>query len=184
MKKYTVDCIYDLILSVLSDVGMNLTLKQDNSGINMSYNFIGDYVSFDSKRLIEAHKEILLPLPLEVYIKTITLHELGHAIDRQALQESLIRTLEIYEMKKQYSFKEIYNNDRLLTMILEEHIMNIKFEETAWDNAEQLNKEVHLVDMNEFEVIKAHSLSTYRKLYQEDLNLYNELFNHKVLQLA
>ena len=84
---------------------MTVKIKQDDSGINMSYNFIGDYVGFDAKRLVEARNELMLPTSLEIYVKTMTLHELGHAVDRQALQASLPRTIEIFTMKKQHALK-------------------------------------------------------------------------------
>lgn len=176
--------LYDVINSVMQTVGITVAIKQDHSGINMSYNFIGDYIGFDANRLIEARNELMLQLPLEVYVKTITLHELGHAIDREALQASLPRTIEIFKMKKQHAKKEIYRNERLLSMIIEEHEMNIQFEETAWDNARTLNNALQLIDKNDFDYIKQHSLATYNHLYEQDLLAYHNLVSQPVLQLA
>lgn len=176
--------LYDVINSVMQTVGITVAIKQDHSGINMSYNFIGDYIGFDANRLIEARNELMLQLPLEVYVKTITLHELGHAIDREALQASLPRTIEIFKMKKQHAKKEIYRNERLLSMIIEEHEMNIQFEETAWDNARTLNNTLQLIDKNDFDYIKQHSLATYNHLYEQDLLAYHNLVSQPVLQLA
>ncbi|MGX9136380.1 integrase [Rummeliibacillus sp. JY-2-4R] len=163
---------------------MDLELRQDHSGINMSYNFIRNYIGFDAKRLEEAKNELQSLVPLEVYVKTITMHELGHAIDREALLASLSKTLEFFEMKDQYTLSEIYNDEQLLASLLDEHQMNITFEETAWDNAEKFNQILHLVDENTFNMIRKHSLATYNDLYQEDLQLYNELVMNHTLKPA
>lgn len=176
--------LHDVIHSVMQTVGITAAIKQDHSGINMSYNFIGDYIGFDANRLLEARNELMVPIPLEVYVKTITLHELGHAVDREALQASLPRTIEIFTMKKQHAKKEIYRNERLLSMIIEEHEMNIQFEETAWENAWDLNNTRHLIDKKDFDYIKQHSLATYHKLYEQDLHAYHHLLSQPVLQLA
>lgn len=176
--------LYDAIYAVIQAVGMTVTIKQDHSGINMSYNFIGDYVGFDAKRLIEARNELELPISLEVYVKTMTLHELGHAMDRDALQASLPRTIEIFTMKKQHSLKEIYRQEHLLTMMLEEHEMNIQFEQTAWDNARALNHIHQLVSETDFDNIMLHSLATYKTLYEQDVQAYHHLLNQQIVQLA
>lgn len=183
-KKNRAKDLYALIDDVVCATGMNVPIKQDVSGINMSYNFIGDYIGFDATRLFEAKNEIFPSPSLEVYIKTLTLHELGHGVDRQALLASLSRTLEIYTMKNNYSSKEIYNNKQLLSMIIEEHEMNMTFEETAWENAWDLNQKLQLVEQHDFEHIKVHSLATYQKNYQADLQLYNDLLAQPILQLA
>ena len=185
MKKMNIEKdLSALIGAVVCATGMNVPIKQDYSGINMSYNFIGDYISFDATRLLEAKNELMPSPSLEVYIKTMTLHELGHGVDRQALLASLSRTIEIYTMKKNHSSKEIYNSKQLLSMIIEEHEMNINFEETAWDNAWHLNQKLQLVAKHDFEHIKEHSLATYNKNYQMDLQLYNDLLSQHLLQLA
>jgi len=176
--------LHDVIHSVMQTVGITAAIKQDHSGINMSYNFIGDFIGFDANRLIEASNELMVPIPLEIYVKTITLHELGHAVDREALQASLPRTIEIFTMKKQHAKKEIYRNERLLSMIIEEHEMNIQFEETAWENACDLNNALHLIDKKDFDYIKQHSLATYQKLYEQDLHAYHSLLSEPILQLA
>ena len=176
MKVQSIDkYLFKVILSTMDAVGMDLELRQDHSGINMSYNFIGNYVSFDANRLKEAMNELHLPVSLDVYVKAITMHELGHAIDREALLASLSKTLEIFEMKDQYTLNEIYNDEQLLAVLIDEHNMNIAFEETAWNHAEKFNQTLHLVDESTFNMIREHSLATYKNLYQEDLHLYNEL---------
>ena len=63
-----------------------------------------------------------------------------------ALLESLERTIEIFRTKNSNLVSEIYNDRELLSMIMEEHEMNIIFEETAWRNAERLNADFNFVD--------------------------------------
>lgn len=176
--------LFQVIQSVVQAVNMAVKIKQDDSGINMSYNFIGDYVGFDAKRLVEARNELMLPTSLEIYVKTMTLHELGHAVDRQALQASLPRTIEIFTMKKQHALKEIYRQEQLLAMLIEEHEMNIQFEQTAWENAWMLNHTHHLVPEKDFDYIKQHSLATYQRLYEQDLQAYHHLLNQQMVQLV
>ena len=152
--KYTEKNLCELISATMQSVEMDVQLRQDNSGVNMSYNFIGDYVGFDANRLIEAKEEMQTTISLEVYIKTITLHELGHAIDRKALLETLDRTIEIFDAKRNNSLYELYNRVDLLSMVIEEHEMNLIFEETAWENAQKLNEKFHIVEEKCFEAIK------------------------------
>lgn len=179
---YKENALRQLILTTIHAVGMSTELKKDECGINMSYNFIGDYVGFDGKRLAEASKEMQVDIPFEQYVKTLTMHELGHAIDREALQASLDRTLEILDIKNNHSPRELYTNPNLLSVLLEEHEMNIQFEETAWRNAKLMNEEARLVDDITFEIIKKHSLSTYKDIYEEDLSLYSKLVEERSMQ--
>lgn len=179
---YKENDLQQLILSTIKAAGMVTELKKDDCGINMSYNFIGDYVGYDEKRLVKAWKEMQVDIPFEQYVKALTMHELGHALDREALQASLDRTLEIIDMKNNHSPKELYTNIDLLSVLLEEHEMDITFEETAWHNAKYLNETARLVDDFTFELIKKHSLATYKDLYEEDLFLYNKLAEECSLQ--
>lgn len=174
-ESYKEKNLYHLINSTIHAVGMENELKQDDSGINMTYNFITNSVGFDEMRLVEAWKEIEAAVPFEQYVKTLTMHELGHAVDREALQQSLDRTLEIIEIKNSHSELELYTNEHLLAIIIEEHEMNIAFEETAWQNAELLNEKAKLVDEVTFELIKNHSLASYNSQYEEDLLIYQEV---------
>ena len=176
--------IEEIIQSTVKEVEMDIELKKDNSGINMSYNFIGDYIGVDLNRLVAAKDEMTLPIPLELYVKILTIHELGHAIDRQALMATMDRTVEIYHMKQNHSLKELYNNLDLLTVILEEHKMNITFEYTAWDNAEMLNEKYAIVEPGYLAFVKKHSLSTYLNSYHEDLSIYNNLIAEANEQIA
>ncbi len=183
MNQYTNEFLYKLICSTIQATGLPIMLEEDHTGVNMSYNFITNVVSFDANRLVEAAGE-LPSIPFDHYVKTITLHELGHAIDRPALDASLTRTLDYFDMRDQYSTKEIFKNPDLLGMLIEEHQMNIAFEETAWANAENLNEKLLLIDQNTFEMIKNHSLSTYINNYEEDLAVYKQLLEQTELQPA
>lgn len=174
--------IQQWIQSTMDAVGMDIELKQMNNGINMSYNFIFNNVGYDVKRVQEVLAET--PISPEAYIKALTIHELGHAVDRKALMDSLERTIEIFEMKKSYSLKEQYSDIKLLGMLIEEHLMNIAFEETAWANAEIMNKKFAIVDWQSFEQVKAQGLATYHHLYQRDLTLYNKLLAEQGEQIA
>lgn len=175
MLKEKTTVIHQLIQSTMDAVQLNLPLKEDRSGVNMCYNFIGEYVGFDAQRLVKAHEEMNTTISLETYIQTITIHELGHAMDQAALSASLPRTVEIFQMKKRHPVHELYTNPELLASLIEEHEMNLVFEETAWNNAEKLNEHYQIVDPSAFEQIRRHSLSSYYKLYEEDLQLYDKL---------
>ena len=176
LSRYTNDYIEEIIQSVMKVVQIELELKSDHSGINMSYNFIGHYIGVDFERLVSAWKEIEAPISLESYIKILTIHELGHAKDRPALRESLERTIEIFRIKKSHTASENYN-DRgdLFSILIEEHEMNLKFEQTAWTIAMQLNEKYNLVTHTSFNLVKRHSLESYQRLYLEDIKLYEIL---------
>lgn len=176
--------IEQLIQSTIRAVGIDLELKEKHTGVNMSYNFILDYIGYDSKRIEEAIKEMQDQVSLKSYIQAFTLHELGHALDRKALMDSLTKTLEFYEMKKNYTTSEQYSDYNLLTMIIEEHKMNIAFEETAWANAEKLNMEYGIVDWDSFEKVKNQGMATYLRLYTKDLQIYNKLVSKQTEQIA
>src|SRR5436305_1665772 len=105
--------IEDLIQSTIRTVGIDIELKHQLTGVNMSYNFILDYIGYDVIRIEEAIKEMQVSVSLKSYIKAFTLHELGHALDRKALLDSLEKTLEYYEMKKNYTLYERYNDYNL-----------------------------------------------------------------------
>lgn len=60
-------------------------------------------------------------------------------------------------------------------MLIEEHKMNIDFEEKAWMNAEELNEKYGIIDWGIFEKLKDQGLATYMNVYKEDLQLYSKL---------
>lgn len=168
----------------MNTVGMELQLIEQNTGVNMSYDFIKDFVGVDLSRAQEAWNELAFSVPFETYIKVMTLHELGHAADREALLDSLPRTIQIYKMKKSRPLKEQYSNAALLAMRIEEHEMDIAFEETAWQNAEDMNRQAVFSDPVIFRQIKTHSLRSYIQKYKKDLQLYNELLAAEIEQTA
>ena len=184
VKGYTNEYIAEIIQSVMKLVKIDLEIRPDHSGINMSYNFIGHYIGIDFNRLRSAWEEIEVSISFKSYIKVLTIHELGHAIDRPALLESLERTIEIFEIKKNYLASEIYKDSSLLAVIIEDHEMNIIFEETAWINAEQLKNTNNLVNNSNFALVKDISLESYQRLYLKDLELYNTLLENLNYQTA
>lgn len=184
LNRYTNDYIKEIIQYIMTAVNMDLEIRPDESGINMSYNFIGHYVGVDFTRLISAWEEIDVSLSLDSYIKTLTIHELGHAEDRAALLESLERTIEIFRTKNSNLVSEIYNDRELLSMLMEEHEMNIIFEETAWRNAERLNANFNLVDHATLSQVRKHSLTSYQRLYLADLKRYEILSESQNVKTA
>ena len=176
--------IEEIIHSTVHSVNMTMEVYKDNSGINMSYNFIGNYIGVDLHRLFIAIEEMPCSLTMELYVKILTMHELGHAMDRVALMNTLERTKEIFHMKRNHSIKEIYNNLEMLSVILEEHEMNLVFEETAWTNAETLNETYKIVNPVYLEIVKKHSMSTYINSYEADLSIYNSLMEETNEQIA
>lgn len=184
LNRYTNDYIKEIIQYIMTTANIDLEIRPDESGINMSYNFIGHYIGVDFTRLISAWEEMDAPLSLDSYIKTLTIHELGHAVDRAALLESLERTIEIFRTKNSNLASEIYNDRELLSMLMEEHEMNIIFEETAWMNAERLNADFNFVDHSTLSKVRKHSLTTYQRLYLADLKRYEILSENPDVKTA
>ena len=100
-ERMTDSQIVALIESTIRAVNMDVELKQESTGVNMMYDFIKDEVLVDISRVQKACQELPEPMPLETYLRILTIHELGHAMDRQALLDSLERTKEIIMMKRQ-----------------------------------------------------------------------------------
>ena len=169
------DQIKQQIYCTMKRVGLELELFEINSGVNMTYDFIKHTIGIDIDRVQEARKELEDAPVLEEYIRILTLHELGHALDREALLDSLERTIGFYHMKKRYSLKEQYCNAALLDKLLEEHEMNIAFEEKAWANAKILNTQFGIADGESFDKVKAQSMASYIRLYERDLFLREKL---------
>ncbi|MFC5602086.1 integrase [Sporosarcina koreensis] len=173
IERMTESQIVAMIESTIRAVYMDVELKQESTGVNMMYDFIKDEVIVDIARVQKACQELPEPMPLETYLRVLTIHELGHAMDRQALLNSLGRTKEIIIMKKQAAAEKRPTDLPFMTMVIEEHEADIAFEETAWANAELLNSFFEIVDGDTFENVKVHSLSTYRAAYEADLKIFN-----------
>ncbi|MDN4606408.1 integrase [Sporosarcina highlanderae] len=170
-----------LIELTICDVNMDVELKQERTGVNMMYDFIKNEVIVDIKRVQKACNELPEPMPLETYLRVLTIHELGHAMDRKALLVSLDRTKEIITMKKQAAAEKRPTDLPFMKMVIEEHKSDIAFEETAWANAGILNSFFGIVDGDSFEKVKSHSLETYWKLYENDLAIYQGLQEETLL---
>lgn len=171
----TTQDITEVITSTIRAVNMDLKLKQERTGVNMMYDFIKNEVLVDCERVQAACMELPEPMSLKTYVEILTIHELGHAMDREALHASLDRTIEIYEAKKLVAAEKRAIDLPYLTMLLEEHEADIVFEQTAWANAEILNRFFQVADWHCFETVKAHSLSTYEASLETDRMLFNKL---------
>ncbi|MBS4223504.1 integrase [Lederbergia citrea] len=167
--------IKKLIQATINSVEMNIEVRHQRTGVNMCYEFIKNYLIFDSKRLPKARMEMYNAVGLEVYIKAITLHELGHFLDREALLSSIPRMIELIKIKRKAPFRERKLNIDLFKADIEIHEMNYVFEESAWTNAEKLNRLYHVIDWECFEKVKFDSLLSYTACYNRDLLIYQQL---------
>ena len=152
-----------IIRRVLKRTGFVLEIKVDRCGTNMTYDFIHDYVTFDPDRIVQAVSEQKVPVDLDAYVTAITLHELGHAIDRKALLDSVARSIEVFNSKRGIPVQAQYRDPAILQMLIGEEERNLVFEKTAWENAEMLNAMHRFVDPAKFNPIAAQSLGTYEK---------------------
>lgn len=176
--------IFSIIKTTMRTVNMDMELKDERTGVNMMYDFIKDEVLVDCDRVQEACKEISEPIPLQTYVEVVTIHELGHAMDRKALLASLDRAVELYEAKKIVAAENRATDIPFIKMRLEELSTDIAFEKTAWANAEILNRFFGIVDWAYFERIRSHSLSTYEKLFEQEMKCYKNLMKKSETVLA
>ncbi|WLV24989.1 integrase [Aciduricibacillus chroicocephali] len=167
--------IRKLIENTIKTVQMKVPTGIQRTGVNMSYDYIEDRVYVDCERVTKAHSEMKAPVLLEEYIKTLTIHELGHAIDRDSLLSSMNRMIEIAKLKRKHAFIERREKLELFSVDIEAHEMDIEFEKTAWNNARLLNKKYHVVSEEVFDQIEAHSMSSYMNFYEKDLITYKRL---------
>lgn len=167
--------IRKLIESTIKKVDMKVATGVQRTGVNMSYDYIEDRVYVDCDRVIKAHMEMKTSITIDVYIKTLTIHELGHAIDRESLLSSMNRMIEIAKLKRKHAFIERRERLELFSVDIEAHEMDIEFEKTAWDNARLLNKKYQIVSETVFDQIEAHSMSSYLNFYEKDLITYKRL---------
>lgn len=172
------------IKSTVDSVHIEMEVRHRSTGINMCYQFIKNYILFDSDRLPRARSEMYNKVDLEVYIKTLTLHELGHFLDRDALLASIPQTLEFFKKKRKSPLFERKLNVHLFQLDIDEHEMNYVFEETAWTNAEKLNRLYQIVNWSDFEKVKFNSLLTYTASYNRDLLIYQRLLAEANKQIA
>ncbi|VDG97893.1 Uncharacterised protein [Lysinibacillus sphaericus] len=167
--------IETIIRDTITTVGMEIDVVQKKTGVNMMYDFIEHCVLVDSERLHIARGEMDHMLPISDYVQALTLHELGHALDRKALLESLPGTRDVIELKRTFSRQELYRNSHLLKKIIDENNQDYQFEETAWTNAERLNNMFHIVSTHCLIQMKEHGLATYKQTFLQDNAVYEGL---------
>jgi|GEM_PF-434685 len=165
----------NLICAVVAEVQMDAGVCEQSTGVNMSYDFIQNRVYFDFYRVQEARLEMDDPVSLEQYIRSLTIHELGHAMDRETLLASMPRMIEIAKVKRKHSFTERKERLDLFKTDIDSHEMEIGFEETAWKHAETLNRLYQIADWDSFHKVVAHSMKSYTKYYEKDLQTYRKL---------
>ena len=146
-----------------------------SNGINMSYDFIENKVYFDPSRLQQALFEMDQPVTVQQYIQTLTLHELGHALDRQSLLDAMPKMIEIAKVKRKKRFVERREDLVLFAYDMQAHEMDLAFEETAWENAKKLNERLSLISWDVFERVETQGMASYRKLYEKDAMTYKKL---------
>ncbi len=135
-----------------------------SNNINMTYNYLTDEISFDSKR-IEQNLKRYSHISLQEYVTTFTLHELGHSLDRENLLQSYDQTVEWCHLSNTLSTNEKETNPLFLKLTYLEDKANLNFEHVAWINAIHLNNEYSLVDNYVLDELKFDSLLTYEKNY-------------------
>ncbi|MBP1916912.1 hypothetical protein [Lederbergia galactosidilytica] len=163
------------IKGVLDTVQLPMPMKQRSTGINMSYNFLENFISFNPTRLIQSHKELPVSISFKAFVQALTLHELGHSLDRDALYASIPKSYHIYQIKKAHPYSERSKNIELFQWDIEDHEMNYVFEETAWRNAQSLNQTHRIVDPKIMDVVEFYSLLTYTAEYNRDLLVHHRL---------
>lgn len=168
-----------MIKSTLDKVGISIKVIHNKTGVNMSYDFIKHIIYFDAERIQTARLEMTVPVSLEAYVKAVTLHELGHSIDRNALVASIPKAFKIYTAKRQYPLSERIHHPNLIKIDLEEHEMNYIFEETAWVHARKLNFAYKVLDSTAFDKVKFDCMLSYIAQYNRDLLIYQRLLNKR-----
>lgn len=164
-----------IIRGTIAAVGMEIDVMPRTTGVNMMYHFIEHCILVDSDRLLSAREEMKNVLSLKDYVQTLTLHELGHVLDREALLASLPGTREVIELKRTYGQQELYSSTHLLKKLVDENDQDYRFEETAWINAERLNSTYKLVSAKCMIQMKLHGLATYKQAFSKDRVIYDGL---------
>ena len=169
MKRHQIETI---IRETMIRVGVTREVRLEKNGINMTYHFIHDYITYDPERIPEAVAEQKHPVSLETYVSAITMHELGHALDRRALLAGLSLSREVYQMKKTTPPRILERNPGYRAKVILEEEQNLLAERTAWDNAAELNRKYRLVGKQDFEAIRQQSLSTYERRFAGKVQIF------------
>jgi len=164
--------IEKIIHETMNHVGVIREVRLERNGINMTYHFIHDYVTYDPDRILEAVSEQERRVSMETYVAAITMHELGHALDRRALLAGLPLSREVYQLKKTTPPKVLERNPEYMAKIIAEEERNLRAEKTAWDNAAELNRKHGLISELDFAAIKRQSLSSYERRLAGKVKVY------------
>lgn len=164
--------IYEYIILTMQKLNINKDIVSVSNNINMTYNYLTDEISFDSKRIAQNVKHYP-HISLKDYVTTFTLHELGHSLDQENLLRSYDQTLEWYEVSQKLTAHEKKTNSLYLELSYMEDKANLNFEKVAWINANHLNNQYNLVSSNVFNELKADSLLTYEKVYERSKEVFN-----------
>ncbi|EMR07345.1 hypothetical protein C772_00361 [Bhargavaea cecembensis DSE10] len=169
MKRHQIEKI---IRETMIRVGVTREVRLERNGINMTYHFIHDYITYDPDRIPEAVSEQMRPVSLETYVAAITMHELGHALDRRALLAGLPLSREVYQTRKTTPPKVLERNPEYMAKVIYEEERNLIAEKTAWANAAELNRKYRLISELDFEAIRRQSLSTYERRLAGKVKVY------------
>lgn len=169
------------IYATMQEVNIVKNILSLSNNINMTYNYLTDEISFDSNRI--AHILNYYPhISLKNYITTFTLHELGHAIDRENLLKSYDQTLECFRLSKRLTDEEKQTNAQFIKLSFLEDKANLQFELTAWENAILLNHQYNLVATHILDELKHDSLLTYKRNYERSKKLFHQKNKIPLLQ--
>ncbi|GKV68335.1 hypothetical protein NCCP2716_08330 [Sporosarcina sp. NCCP-2716] len=167
--------VLGIIRETMAAVSMELQIIESATGVNMMYDFIDHCILVDAERLHEARLEMEEPIELADYVRALTLHELGHALDRKALLASLPKTREIIELKREHTWDELSASMEWMKKLVDENDRDYVFEQTAWTNAARMNNMCRLVDKNCLSKMERHGLKTYEQVFLEDRIVYDGL---------
>lgn len=163
--------IFQYIDTIANKVNIPKEIISLSNGVNMTYNYLTDEISFDARRI--AHILNHYPhISLKDYVTTFTLHELGHSLDRDNLFQSYDQTVEWYELSNRLTPEEKETNLRFLELTYLEAEADLHFEHVAWSHAIRLNEIFHLVSEPVFDQLQDDSLSTYEENYEYSKELF------------
>jgi len=163
--------IFQYIDAIATKVELPKEIISLSNGVNMTYNYLTDEISFDARRI--AHILNHYPhISLKDYVTTFTLHELGHSLDRDNLLQSYDQTVEWYKLANRLTTEEKETNLRFLELSYLEAEADLHFEHVAWSHAIRLNEIYHLVSETVLDQLQDDSLLTYEDNYEYSKDLF------------
>lgn len=154
------ETVFKYIDTVARKVDLPKEIISLSNGVNMTYNYLTDEISFDARRI--AHILNHYPhISLKDYVTTFTLHELGHSLDRDNLLQSYDQTVKWYELSNRLTSEEKETNLPFLELSYLEAEADLHFEHVAWSHAIRLNEAFDLVSELVFDQLQNDSLLTY-----------------------